>query len=192
MSHSQQLNLNNSKNSLVLLVLGSGEIARTLVALAEPMHYQITVCDPALAAHDWPASVTLLNKNYNEAPFTLAAHTHAVILRGHEEDELSVVNLLNHSAEHVYLVASAKRAQSIIDYAMPLINTDALSRLSAPAGLELGGNSSQEISLSILAEIQWRQHGSTTSLQPLCDLRAARINNSVSGQRDKSCPGKRL
>ena len=182
----------NSKKYLSLLVLGSGEIARTLVSLAEPLHYHITVCDPQVNDHAWPAAVTLLNKNFNTVPYDLPACTHAVIARAHEEDELSVLNLLQHNAEHVYLIASAKRAQSIIDYTTPLLTQpESLNRLSAPAGLELGGNGSEEISLSILAEIQWRHHGSTASLQPLSDLRASRLVKSVTGQRDQNCPGKR-
>ena len=141
----------------------------------------------------WPENIKLINTHFNDEPWSLPEHTHAIIARGHEEDVQSVVNLLNHHAEHVYLIASARRAQTVIDQATPsLKNINTLSKLSAPAGLELGGNSSAEICLSILAELQWRSHNNQSSLKPLTELRTSRLDKSVSGQRDKSCPGKRV
>jgi len=180
-------------SSLHLLVLGSGEIAHTLVSLAHNLDYKITVCDEQIEQHSWPANVKLINTHFTDAPWALSDHTHAIIARGHEEDVQSLVNLLNHYAEHVYLIASARRAQSVIDKAAPLLDdATTLSKLSAPAGLELGGNSSTEICLSILAEVQWHCNNSSTSLRPLTELRASRLDKSITGQRNKICPGKRL
>ena len=64
-----------------------------------------------------------------------------------------------------------------------------LERLSAPAGLGLGGNESAEIALSILAEIQWRRQAG--SLLPLRDLRQAQTTKTASVSDDKACPGRR-
>jgi xanthine dehydrogenase accessory factor len=180
-------------SSLHLLVLGSGEIARTLVALANHLNYTITVCDEQLETESWPANVKLINNHFSNAPWSLADHTHAIIARGHEEDVQSLVNLLNNDAENVYLIASARRAQTVIDEATPLLkDVTTLAKLSAPAGLELGGNSTAEICLSILAEVQWHCHNCSTSLRPLTELRTSRLDKSISGQRNKSCPGKRV
>jgi len=151
------------------------------------------VCDEQVEKQSWPANVKLINTHFTDAPWSLPDHTHAITARGHEQDVQSLVNLLNNNAEHVYLIASARRAQTVIDEATPLLkDVKTLSILSAPAGLELGGNSSAEICLSILAEVQWHCHNSSTSLRPLTKLRASRLNKSISGQRDKSCPGKRV
>lgn len=180
-------------SSLHLLVLGCGEIARTLVSLANHLNYSITVCDEQVEQQSWPANVKLINTHFTDTPWALPEHTHAIIARGHEEDVQSVVNLLNYHAEHVYLIASARRAQTVIDEASALLkDVTTLSQLSAPAGLELGGNSSAEICLSILAEVQWHCHNRKTSLRPLSELRSSRLDNSVTGQRNKNCPGKRV
>ncbi|MEJ2141958.1 MAG: XdhC family protein [Gammaproteobacteria bacterium] len=190
MSNSQLSHSNTS--TAHLLVLGCGEMARQLVKLAEQMDYTITVSATQLDQFPWPTRVKLVHHHFNDEPWSLPASTHAVIARAHEEDVQSVVNLLNHDAEHVYLVASAARAQSVINEALPSLNDkQLLDRLSAPAGIELGGNSSADIALSLLAEIQWRCHGGYKSLQPLNNLRHSRLNKSASGQRNQSCPGKR-
>lgn len=172
--------------------MGCGEIARSLVKLADNTDCDISVSDTQLEQFQWPARVTLVKQHYNNQPWLLPAETHAVIARGHDEDVQSVVTLLNHHATHVYLVASARRAQSVISEASSLLkDKDLLTKLSAPAGLSLGGNSSSEIALSILAEIQWRIHQNYAGVYPLSDLRESRLDKSISGQRNQSCPGKR-
>jgi len=189
MSGSQSI---NSKYSFHLLVLGCGEIARTVVSLAQHLDCHVSVCDKQANNYSWPERVEIIEQHFNTAPFSLTTGTHAIIARGHEEDVQSVANLLNFNASHVYLIASASRAQSVIDEATLLLNsTQILSKLSAPAGIELGGNSTTEICLSTLAEIQWRNHNSKPSLRALTDLRSLRLNSSLTGQRNKSCPGKR-
>lgn len=178
-------------DKIALLVLGSGEIARLLVTLAHHADYTITVCDDNVGHYSWPEDITLNATNFSEQPWPLTQHTHAIIARGHQGDAENLLSLLQHDAGHVYLIASAARSQGIIDQVSPLLpDPSLLKRLSAPAGLSLGGQSSYEIALSILAEIQWRSHD-RQPIQPLTELRASRLDNSSTGQRFQSCPGKR-
>ena len=178
-------------NQIVLLIVGSGEIARLLVTLAHNADYAITVCDDHVAQHQWPQGVELKPFNFSDQPWPLANNTHAIIARGHEGDAENLISLLQHNASRVYLIASAARSQGILDQVTPLLSDPALlERLSAPAGLKLGGRSSYHIAQSILAEVQWRCHGQTT-IQPLTELREQRLQKSTTGQRDEACPGKR-
>ena len=173
-----------------LLMLGKGEIVRALCALAVAVGYRVRVVEPGAAALAWPPGVTVLEQVYSDAPYPLPPHTHAVIARGHEGDAASVAALLNHGAERVYLIASARRSLSVIEAATPQVEDPArLARLSAPAGLDLGGKGSGEIALSILAEIQQRRHGG--SGLALCDIREQRAQRPPSVTSDEACPGKR-
>jgi xanthine dehydrogenase accessory factor len=178
------------EESVRILILGKGEIARQLCALAVTAGYRVQVVEPGATAMTWPRGVTVQEQVYAESPFTLPPHTHAIVARGHEGDAESVAALLNHAAEQVYLIASARRAQSVIMAATPLIeNSSRLTNLSAPAGLDLGGKSSSEIALSLLAEIQMRHHsGSGRALTDMREQRAARASSSHTAQH---CPGKR-
>jgi len=173
-----------------VLVLGSGEIARALCALAATVGYRLRVVEPGATAMPWPPGVAVVEQLYSQAPFDLPPHTHAVIARGHQGDAESVAALLEHGAERVYLIASARRAQTVIEAVRPtLSNPERLSRLSAPAGLDLGGRGSGEIALAILAEIQGRRHGG--SGQPLTELRDERMARPATVTTDEACPGKR-
>jgi xanthine dehydrogenase accessory factor len=174
----------------ILLILGKGEIARCLARLAATAGYKVEVSEPGANELHWPEGAALNEKVYTESPWALKPNTHAIIARGHEGDAQSVAALLNHGAQHVYLIASARRAQSVIgDAAQQLRDKDSLTRLSAPAGLDLGGNTSMEIAFSILAEIQLRHHGK--SGQVLSDLREQRASVTQQGRSDGECPGKR-
>lgn len=183
----------SSTPKLNLLILGSSEIARLIVQLAQYADYTITVCDNQVDQHTWPDKVNHRPLNFSEHPWSLEENTHALIARGHEGDAENLMSLLQHRVTHVYLIASAFRAQKIIDQIKPVLPDPILpDKLSAPAGLNLGGQSSYEIAQSILAEIQWRNNKqSSPSILPLTDLRRERINKSITGQRNKSCPGKR-
>jgi xanthine dehydrogenase accessory factor len=178
-------------NAAKLLILGKGEIARYLARLAHTANYAVTVCESGLAADDWPSAVQRVEKIFSENPWALPAQTHAVIARGHEGDAQSVITLLQQGAEHVYLIASAHRARAVIQEAQTMSSALLdLERLSAPAGLGLGGSESPEIALSILAEIQWRREKG-----PLLPLREQRQNQAMknsSFKGDDACPGRRI
>ena len=178
-------------NDIVLLIVGSGEIARLLVTLAQHSDYRIIVCDDHVAEYEWPQGVELKPFNFSAQPWSLTHNTHAIIARGHEGDAENLTSLLQHDAQRVYLIASAARSQGVIDQVAPLLSDPALlDRLSAPAGLNLGGRSSYHIAQSILAEVQWRCHGQAP-IQALTELRTERLQKSLTGQRNESCPGKR-
>lgn len=180
----------NIENSIQLLILGKGEIARQLSILAISAGYPVEVMEADASNIAWPEGVKLRDQIYTESPYKLPPNTHAIIARGHEEDAKSVTALLNNAAERVYLIASARRAQSVINSASPLIQDPSrLSQLSAPAGLDLGGNDSAEIALSILAEIQMHHHGG--SGKTLSDLRKQRAAQPRSRHKEQTCPGKR-
>lgn len=173
-----------------LMILGQGGIARHLAGIAVAAAYPVSVCAPDLSAGDWPAGVSLIDKDYVQQPWPLRQCTHAVIARGHQGDADAVTALLEQGAAQVYLIASARRAGAVMRDALPrLTDPLALERLSAPAGLDLGGDGSEQIALSILAEIQWRGHGGT--LLPLRELRPAKAAAANHQRDDSECPGKR-
>lgn len=176
----------------MILILGSGEIARYLARLAALAGFSVQVAEADVADHDWPAGVETRAAVYTDVPWPLPAGTHAVVARGHQGDPESVRCLLEQGAERVYLIASARRADNVIEAVRQNLSDPALlARLSAPAGIDLGGNGSAQIALSILAEMQWRMAGEQGELRPMTERRQARLDKTRSGQRFESCPGQR-
>jgi xanthine dehydrogenase accessory factor len=177
-------------SEVTLLVLGKGEIARCIARIANAAAYPVQICERGLQAQDWPTAAVLTDRAYTDSPWPLPPNTHAVIARGHEADPDSVAALLEQGAEHVYLIASARRSQDVMRQALTRLQDPlSLERLSAPAGLALGGRASTDIALAILAEIQWRQHGGP--LLPLRELRAAKANQPAATPSEEICPGQR-
>lgn len=76
-----------------------------------------------------------------------------VATQGHFDEE-ALERALETPAAYVGLVASRKRAESVLGYLRDRgVSEEALARVHAPAGLDLGHVATDEISVAILAEI---------------------------------------
>jgi xanthine dehydrogenase accessory factor len=110
---------------------------------------------------------------------------------------------------YVALVASRRRAASVLDYLRDRgLSADLVGRLKAPAGLDIGATTPAEIAMSILAEIvaerrklreappaaSARAEVPSTSIDPVCgmevDIATARWTTDFEGQTIRFCaPG---
>jgi xanthine dehydrogenase accessory factor len=124
-------------------------------------------------------------------------------------DEQAAEAALRSGVGYVALVASRRRASGVLDYLRQCgLDADLLSRLKAPAGLDIGATAAPEIALSILAEIiserrKLKESTSvepaaptpvTTSIDPVCgmqvDIATARWTTEFEGQTIRFCaPG---
>lgn len=76
-----------------------------------------------------------------------------VATQGHD-DEAAVAAALETEAGYVGLVASARRAETVLGYLRDRgVPDDALGRVRAPAGLDLGRTGHREIAVAVLAEL---------------------------------------
>ncbi len=100
-----------------------------------------------------------------------------------DRDGLATEAALATGAPYVALVASRKRAATVLEYLRERGTAeDALGRLKAPAGLDIGAKTGPEIALSILAEIVQRRASRTlvaapsgamptlTARDPVCEM----------------------
>jgi xanthine dehydrogenase accessory factor len=90
-----------------------------------------------------------------------------VATMGHGDEE-ALEAALRGGAGYVGLVASAKRAATVIDALRAGgLGEDALARIRAPAGLDLGPSRQEEIAVAILAElVAWRHTRPTPAAPP--------------------------
>lgn len=175
-----------------VVILGCRAVARELAAFVARMGWPLTVWERDVDDYPWPEGTATVARVFAESPVSLPPRTFAVIARGHEGDPESVEALLRAGAERVFLVASARRAEGVLEHVTGQLGDEALlARVSAPAGIDLGGQETVAIALSLVAEMQWRAAGCTGELRPMVELRAARLERSRTGQRNLSCPGQR-
>jgi xanthine dehydrogenase accessory factor len=100
------------------------------------------------------------------------------------EDESALETALAGNAGYVGLVASAKRASSVLaDLHASGLDEESLARVRSPAGLDLGPSSQEEIAVAILAElVAWRHTRPNdpsnallleTATDPICGMSVA-------------------
>ncbi|HSK17210.1 MAG TPA: XdhC family protein [Gaiellaceae bacterium] len=103
-----------------------------------------------------------------------------VATMGHGDEELLAAALAS-DAGYVGLVASARRAASVLAALREQgLDEEAVLRVRAPAGLDLGPSSQEEIAVAILAElVAWRHTRPdespvpTEALDPVCGMTVA-------------------
>jgi xanthine dehydrogenase accessory factor len=124
-----------------LVLVGHGPVVETLAVLGRATDFAVTVVAPEAVEEElrrWPLS--------RHASVVVATHGNA--------DEEALERVLLAGAEYVSLIASRKRAESVIEtLRRRKISADLLGRLKAPAGLDIGAVTPEEIAVSILAEI---------------------------------------
>ena len=125
----------------LLVLVGHGPVIETLATLAESAGYGVmTLPGDAVAAA--------------LRGLALGPDSSVVVATHGELDEDALAQVLATAAGYVSLVASRKRAASILETLHRRgVTREHLGRLKAPAGLDIGAVSPEEIAVSILAEI---------------------------------------
>jgi len=146
-----------------LLIVGHGRITEVLAELGYQMNFSVTVNDPAVARDKFPHADRLINDDMDLEAYTATPATYLVIATQHKGDHIWLQKALQGNAAYIGLVASQKRSKLVMDYARAEgVPDDKLERVSAPAGLDLGAATPEEIALSIISEIVAVRRGRDT------------------------------
>lgn len=149
-----------------LLVVGHGRIAEIVAALGRMLHFSVTVDDPLAFVESFPDADHLLPDDLDLSQARVDAGTSVVIATQHKGDHLWLQKAIEADAAYIALISSRHRAALVLDYlAAQGIAREKLDRVYAPAGLDLGAQSPEEIALSIMSQIVALRHGGTG--QPL-------------------------
>lgn len=138
----------------VLWLMGNGLIAETLCELAYRMGFDTIVIDTNATPQGFPSAQQIIVDNglYLELKPTLGDYV--VIATHHKGDFISLTRTLKTEASYIALVSSRNRAQLIMNrLEREGIPKNSLSRIHAPAGLDLGAKVPEEIALSIMSEM---------------------------------------
>jgi xanthine dehydrogenase accessory factor len=138
----------------LLWIAGTTPIAGALATLGAASGWRVSVFDPVATADAFPAAErvsqeTALGRVDPEASPFLVVATQGVW------DEEALAAGLRRNASYVGLVASPTRANVVRAWLRDetALADDRLAALRAPAGLDLGAETAEEIALSILAEL---------------------------------------
>jgi xanthine dehydrogenase accessory factor len=145
-----------------LLIVGHGRIAETLSALGHLMGFAITVNDPAAERAAFPHAEKLVTEDFDLTATPIGTNTFVVIATQHKRDHLWLQKALEGNAAYVALIASRHRSRLVLDYvAAAGILPEKIALVFAPAGLDLGAATPEEIALSIISQIVALRRGGT-------------------------------
>jgi xanthine dehydrogenase accessory factor len=162
-----------------LLILGHGKIAETLAAVGKQLELYVTVNDPLATADRFPGADVRVTDDPDYAKAECTGDTYVVITTQHKGDYEALSHVLRHRPAYVGLVASRKRSALLFERLYEDgFASEALGRVSAPCGLDIGSATPEEIALSILAEIVQRRRGGATSGRPLAEVKGVRVSDA--------------
>ena len=166
-----------------LVIFGGGHDAVPLVAAAKALGWHVTVCDrrPGHARPDrFPLADAVVVASAAEglAGVPLSADTVAVVMTHHyPEDHALLRHLLASPARYLGMLGPRARTDRMLADGPPP-SPGQLARLHAPVGLDLGGDGSAAVAVSVAAEVLAALNGRPGG--PLRD-RAGPIHRPASG-----------
>jgi xanthine dehydrogenase accessory factor len=136
-----------------LVVIGRSPAVAALARMAGALGWRTVVVDDGGSPEDYPDAGRVLTTLDLEAAHVDERSFVVVATQGHY-DEDALERALATPAAYVGLVASRKRAEGVLGYLRDRgVPEEALARVHAPAGLDLGRVSHEEIAVAILAEL---------------------------------------
>lgn len=179
-----------------LLLVGRGPVVETLAKLGKAMDFTVVLISPEAAPERFFVQLHITPRTF------IVVATHGT------SDEEALEQALRSEADYVSLVASKKRAGAIIETLRARrVPAEQLGRLRAPAGLDIGAVTPEEIAVSILAEIiqvsrsqkvQWKPAeaaseatGESEARDPVCgmfvEIASANYRSEASGRSFYFC-----
>ncbi|MGZ5130341.1 MAG: XdhC family protein [Caldimonas sp.] len=142
-----------------LLVIGAGQLSRSLAQMALGLDFEVIVCDPREEYHlSWDVPGTIFSKAMpDDLAIEMQLDPHAAVVAVTHDpklDDLVLLEALKSPAFYVGALGSrgntAKRKQRLALFDLSAAEID---RLHGPIGLDIGSRTPAEIAVSILAEI---------------------------------------
>jgi xanthine dehydrogenase accessory factor len=143
-----------------LIIVGAGHVGQKVAALAAEVDFDVWVVDDReefCNSQRFPAASRLVVGSIDTAlsGLDIDARTYCLIVtRGHHHDEEALYHLAETPASYVGMIGSRRKIKLIFDDLLAEgIARDALARVSAPLGIDIGSQTVPEIAVSIVAEL---------------------------------------
>jgi xanthine dehydrogenase accessory factor len=147
---------------ITLLLVGGGHVGQAVAKLASEVGFDIWVLDDRdrfVSPERFPNAARRLvgdiGTTLRDLAPQLAPHTFAVILtRGHSHDEEALYHLARTACGYVGMIGSKRKIRMIFeDLVAKGVPAEALGRVHAPLGYNIGSQTVPEIAVSIMAEL---------------------------------------
>lgn len=148
-----------------LIVLGAGHVGEKLCKMASILGYEITVIDDRenrATKEIFPEASKLLVGDIleNMGKFSIDENTCIVIVtHAHKYDQAALEAVIGSNAAYIGMIGSVSKVRTCFKNIREKgISDELIDRVYSPIGLDIGGESPEEIALSIMAQIQAVTH----------------------------------
>lgn len=169
-----------------IVILGRSPVAQTLARLARTIGYAVSVVAEELSGEDFGDAAVSAQKSFGLEGVKFTAQTLVVVSTQGEGDEEALEQALKSDASYVAFVASRTKAEKVLEFLRTKgVQQEKLSRLRAPAGLNIAAGTPEEIAVSVLAEIIQMRSAKT---KPASQAKAAQLLPVISNEaKDPIC-----
>jgi xanthine dehydrogenase accessory factor len=141
-----------------LVLFGSSPTVRVLARIAQAIGYRVDVVDPDAAEADFPGAKV----QRPPAAEALPRGAHVLVATMGDRDIEALEQALARSPAYLGVIASGKRFALLRDALLARgASREALERIAAPAGLDIGARTPEEIAVSIMAQIVERRRSAS-------------------------------
>jgi xanthine dehydrogenase accessory factor len=155
-----------------LIVFGAGHVALPLVEMASILGYETVVVDDRqelISRERFPWAEQLICSPFEDvfknSEFNLNINrmtSIVIVTRGHEHDLMCLKNVIHSDARYIGMIGSKRKIIKNFDALLNKgISKRTLEKVTAPIGLDLGGQTPEEIALSIIAQLVALENGGT-------------------------------
>jgi len=138
-----------------LLLFGSSPAVRVLARIGHAMGYRVDVVDANADRAAFPDAESVLQ---SIAPDAVPRGAHVLVATMGEGDLEAIEAVLARSPAYLGVIASGKRFAQLREALLARgVARDGVERIAAPAGLDIGARSPEEIAVSIMAQIVERR-----------------------------------
>lgn len=149
-----------------LILVGAGHVAEKVARIAHILGYSITVLDnrkERVNGQLFPQTEDLILGNIveNLKKVDINNNTFIIIVtHGHKYDQDALEVVLESKAKYIGMIGSRNKVKTTFNNLLEKgYSKEDLSKIYTPIGLDLGGETPEEIALSIMAEIQAVKYG---------------------------------
>lgn len=143
-----------------LVIVGGGHVGQAVANLAHDLEFEVTVVDDResiVSVERFPTARERISGDIDLIlpDIPVDSDTYCLIVtRGHNHDEQALYHLAERGARYVGMIGSKRKIKMIFqDLLDEGISEDALKRVHAPLGIEIGSQTVAEIAVSICAEL---------------------------------------
>jgi xanthine dehydrogenase accessory factor len=168
-----------------LVIAGHGRIAEALAVFGQMTGFSVTIADPGATREAFSTADRLVTAGFNSAEIDIGSDTYVVVATQHKGDHLSIKKAIEGGAAYIALIASKTRAQLVFDYlgAAGIDQKNLIrARVHAPAGLDIGAQTPEEIALSVMSEIVLTRRGG--SGQSMLEAKGIQLGGTASVTSD--------